>query len=570
MAERKYDSERDSIPLPPGMDPAWLAKEGVNVLLNGGVKNAEELFRKFRSSSPLLSAGASLVDFITAAMTFEDEKMEQATESLKRTQKMCDVDSLFEGILSKRPSDKWKTEDRMQRMIIWADCELFLAFLMFLKQSVVDFVKAGFHMRRSWKMYEKCHNEIRSSCNNSPINGGKEDRRGSLKGTPKKKSADRKPSPEPMSPEVKETLTAALSFGYGLIQVAISIVPAGLLKVCELLGFTADRYIGLDALELCSKSDDMKAPIARLSLLWYHTVVRPFCALDGNNLDAGLNEASIILDETEKHYPNSGIFLYFKALVHRLRGELTEALEVLEKAMETTTDQREVALLCYYDQGWCYMMQLQWEKAIPCFVKLRVDSKWSEAYYTYLLAVTEGSLGNTTVAYEHLRAVPKMIMRKTQLENFLVRKANLFKKVEPTTEEYIMLSLELLYLWNALAQCGEMSLRKMLIALEQSKSPSMQPLKILIMGVIHATLNDKSIAKQYFHVASAKPESKPMDPHVVPFALYELAMLHLQDPEEADKGKVLLLKVKEQYKDYDFENRLNFRIHAALNSLKSK
>ena len=48
MAERKYDSERDSIPLPPGMDPSWLAKEGVNVLLNGGVKNAEELFRKFR------------------------------------------------------------------------------------------------------------------------------------------------------------------------------------------------------------------------------------------------------------------------------------------------------------------------------------------------------------------------------------------------------------------------------------------------------------------------------------------------------------------------------------------
>lgn len=48
MAERQYDSSKDCIPLPPGMDPAWLAKEGVKVLLNGGVKNAEELFRKFR------------------------------------------------------------------------------------------------------------------------------------------------------------------------------------------------------------------------------------------------------------------------------------------------------------------------------------------------------------------------------------------------------------------------------------------------------------------------------------------------------------------------------------------
>ncbi len=48
MAERQYDSDRDSIPLPPGMDPSWLAKEGVRVLLNAGVKNAEELFKKFR------------------------------------------------------------------------------------------------------------------------------------------------------------------------------------------------------------------------------------------------------------------------------------------------------------------------------------------------------------------------------------------------------------------------------------------------------------------------------------------------------------------------------------------
>ena len=74
----------------------------------------------------------------TAAMTFEDEKMENAMRSLKRTQKMCDVDSLFEGVISKRPSEKWTTEERIQRMIIWADCELFMAFLMFLKQSKYD------------------------------------------------------------------------------------------------------------------------------------------------------------------------------------------------------------------------------------------------------------------------------------------------------------------------------------------------------------------------------------------------------------------------------------------------
>jgi len=565
MAERQYDSSTDSIPLPPGMDPGWLAKEGVNVLLNGGVKSAEELFRKFRSSSPLLSGGASLVDFITAAMTFEDEKMENAMRSLKRTQKMCDVDSLFEGVISKRPSEKWTTEERIQRMIIWADCELFMAFLMFLKQSVVDFVKAGFHMRRAWKMYEKCQQELKSSNNGSEFMNGTP-----KKGTPKKKGADRKPSPEPLSSESRDALMSALSFGYGLIQVAISIVPAGLLRVCELLGFTADRNDGLGSLEMCSKSDDMKSPIARLTLLWYHTVVRPFCALDGNNMDAGLEEASIILKETDLMYPNSAIFLYFKALVHRLRGELSDALNVLEKAMSSTSDQREIELLCHYDKGWCYMMQLEWEKSIPCFSKLRGDSKWSEAYYTYLLAVTEGSLGKSSSALEYMKSVPKLVMRKTQLENFLSRKANLFKKMEPRREEYTILSLELLYLWNAISQCEKEALRKMLIALEECRSTMMQPLKILIMGVVYAALDDKSTAVQYFTVASSKTDGKAMDPHVVPFAMYELAMIYLEKPEDTGKAKSLLLKVKDQYKDYDFENRLNFRVHAALNSLKAK
>ena len=41
--------------------------------------------------------------------------------------------------------------------------------------------------------------------------------------------------------------------------------------------------------------------------------------------------------------------------------------------------------------------------------------------------------------------------------------ANLFKKMEPRREEYTILSLELLYLWNAISQCEKEALRKMLI-----------------------------------------------------------------------------------------------------------
>lgn len=46
--DRQYDSQTDEIPLPPGMNAHWFAREGINVLLNGGVNHAEQLFQKFR------------------------------------------------------------------------------------------------------------------------------------------------------------------------------------------------------------------------------------------------------------------------------------------------------------------------------------------------------------------------------------------------------------------------------------------------------------------------------------------------------------------------------------------
>jgi len=43
---------------------------------------------------------------------------------------------------------------------------------------------------------------------------------------------------------------------------------------------------------------------------------------------------------------------------------------------------------------------------------------------SFSCTVTEGSLGRLDVAQQHLKSVPKLVVRKTQLENFLNRKVN--------------------------------------------------------------------------------------------------------------------------------------------------
>lgn len=65
----------------------------------------------------------------------------------------------------------------------------------------------------------------------------------------------------------------------------------------------------------------------RLALLWYHTVVRPFFALDGSDTKAGLHEAEEILQKKEAAYPNSSLFMFFKGRIQRL--EVLQALTLV-------------------------------------------------------------------------------------------------------------------------------------------------------------------------------------------------------------------------------------------------
>ena len=61
-------------------------------------------------------------------------------------------------------------------------------------------------------------------------------------------------------------LRAAVYFGYGIMNLCISLIPPKLLKVANLLGFKGDRQFGLQALKYVSNSQDVKAPLARLDI----------------------------------------------------------------------------------------------------------------------------------------------------------------------------------------------------------------------------------------------------------------------------------------------------------------
>lgn len=54
----------------------------------------------------------------------------------------------------------------------------------------------------------------------------------------------------------------AVSFGYGLLQLGISLLPPTLLRITNILGFQGNRQLGIANLMFARMGSDMRAPLA--------------------------------------------------------------------------------------------------------------------------------------------------------------------------------------------------------------------------------------------------------------------------------------------------------------------
>ncbi|XP_035504409.2 tetratricopeptide repeat protein 39C [Scophthalmus maximus] len=554
------------------VDDAEMALQGINMLLNNGFKESDELFKRYRTQSPLMSFGASFVSFLNAMMTFEEEKMQTACDDLRTTEKLCESDSagVIETIRNKikKSMDSQRSGvvvvDRLQRQIIVADCQVYLAVLSFVKQELSAYIKGGWILRKAWKMYNKCHSDIsqlQEAC--QPSSSVNQD---SLSADNANHNA---PCENGVTPEALDRLKGSVSFGYGLFHLCISMVPPHLLKIINLLGFPGDRLQGLSSLMYASESKDMKAPLATLALLWYHTVVLPFFALDGSDTHAGLLEAKGILQRKSVVYPNSSLFMFFKGRVHRLECHINSALACFHDALELASDQREIQHVCLYEIGWCSMIEMNFEDAFRSFERLKNESRWSQCYYAYLTGVCQGAAGDLDGASGVFKDVQKLFKRKNnQIEQFAVKRAERLRKISPTRELCILGVVEVLYLWKALPNCSSTKLQIMNQVLQSLDEASCRGLKHLLLGAIHKCHGNMRDALQSLQLAAKDVYGRQINSYVQPYAVYELGCILLAQPETVGRGRSLLLQAKEDFTGYDFENRLHVRIHSALASLK--
>ncbi|EDV20347.1 uncharacterized protein TRIADDRAFT_61071 [Trichoplax adhaerens] len=122
--------------------------------------------------------------------------------------------------------------------------------------------------------------------------------------------------------------------------------------------------------------------------------------------------------------------------------------------------------------------------------------------------------------------------------------ANQYKDVILQPHNYVLLILEVIYLWGAIRICGDHQLRQFLIETERSQESYISSLQVFMLGILHLQLRDIQLAEQYLKEAVRISKKSRQDNYIAPYATYELGLLLTEHAQGVSQGKSLLNQAK--------------------------
>ncbi|XP_011347579.1 tetratricopeptide repeat protein 39C isoform X4 [Ooceraea biroi] len=564
-----------------GATKDWnIARTGISLLLNNKTEEAEALFTGHPHSFHI-KAGRCFVLFMNALMTFEDDKLQQAMLLLKDMERECAGDI---GWLKSVKSKVFRAEEtdkdyvnKLERQIVLADSQVCSAILTLLQQELTGYMRGGWMLRKAWRVYQHAYTQIsqlyRRTFGTNPTGISP------CCGTPMSNGSSMQ---SPQSPGSSEWSIPSCN-GYANNVTPIS-SPSGLRSSLSmffsLTGITSEQQTPSkkaikaactsqlrgahrgDAPDVSCEFRLRYIPVVREPLTTIVAETDPFLGLRGRQ--AGWSHRADVR-ATQRGYARTA-----------RHSNVDAALEAYGKAVEAST-QREIKLLCLHEVAWCHLIRLSYEEAYRSLLQLQHQSRWSKSFYAYLAMVCCGANGKFDIlltTYNKILHWFNEMNRETQLGAFILRRVP--KLIDKDTGRpytvlyYRLLVYELLYLWNAMPSCSAETLHGILLECTGNRSEEpMVGLVDLVEGAAYFYLGDVEAAiKSYRSCLKRRyPSKDEYDQHVSAFALYELGS-SLCNNNNLNEGKGFLLKAQNQYRDYDFESRLNVRIHSALRNVQ--
>ncbi|KAJ3151624.1 hypothetical protein HDU86_006043 [Geranomyces michiganensis] len=411
------------------------AQKALDMFLDSKMVESEQFLRLKYGQTLYHTLGFAIVSWLKACMTFEPSDVDTATETLRAAMDIAtlyrkDTSSLVGSLASmvlRTNKDPLKNMTPLQRHAELASAEacLLKAILSLVTDTnMVAFVREGLAIRTAYNTYKSCYRFLQRTF----------DEEGGAEGLVKN--------------NVDEHFVSGILLGVGSFNVILSMLPAKVLRLFELIGFSGDRDFGLSRLEIggtypprdrsathpaskrspkgSRKNDDSASGAGGRHVLHREDSLAasaqgaiakvPFAmplSADGtprNGLRKALCDTTllayhIILSSTVQlpdcdipfakeilkpaiaRYPNSFIFLALRARLHQTEGDPDGALEQYARVMGIQNEWRQLVHVCVWDSGTCHAALGNWAGARDCYDVLFKESKWSKAIYRYLQAV---------------------------------------------------------------------------------------------------------------------------------------------------------------------------------------
>ncbi|XP_060914063.1 tetratricopeptide repeat protein 39B-like [Labrus mixtus] len=534
----------------------------LELFLDNRFSDALALLKPWKAQSMYHAMGYSSILVMQAGMTFEPKDMDAAMTSLREALQTCQSFRKKTGIVETLTSLWYRqtadnlTEEEMHAELCYAEVLLQKAALTFLDESIIGFIKGGMRIRNSYQIFKECQTMASVT-----------------------KDMDERKS-------THVHFRGGISMGIGSFNLMLSLLPSRVLRVMEFLGFSGDREVGLSELRQGAGSNSLRSILSALTLLMYHLYITVILGTgDGN-----LTEAEALLVPYTQKFPNGALILFYTARIALLKGNFTFAQEKFLACIAAQEEWRQIHHLCYWELMWAYSFEQNWKEAYKYAELLCKESKWSQAVYVFQKASILSMLPEEEVkklgenVEDLFRQVDSLRLRiagkSIPTEKFAAKKAQRYSSSCPV--KLVVPALEMMYVWNGFTVVGKRpelteSILKTLEKAEEELRDDPNPSEYhlddqcvvqLLKGLCLRQLGRLVQAELCFnHVISRENDIKH-DNYLVPFTMYELGLLHKQKGD-IPTAITVIENAMTNYKDYNMESRLHFRIHAALNTMGS-
>ncbi|XP_015122765.1 tetratricopeptide repeat protein 39B [Diachasma alloeum] len=537
------------------------AKKSINCFFNNDFESAKRILEPWAETSMYHSLGTAVFACLEAFLTFEQQSIAKASETLKQCMNVCAKQrrhvTLTQNIgkMVKRTNYDIYTDEEVHAELCYAESLLLKAMLTFVEdETLVSFVKAGLKIRTCFLIYKECLMILKS----------------------------RKWTNETH----RLHFESGVRMGIGTFNLMISLLPGRVIKLLEFIGFSGDKEYGLRELKLgYNEKRGIRQVLCAITLLSYNLIATFILS----HTDGDLDFCKKALAEQLDLYPNGVWFLFFKGRLEFIQGNMDESIEWYKKSWRSQELWPQFHHLCFWELMWAHCVKQEWDDALFYAIFLPEQSNWSRTMYLYqqaaimIMRKPDSKSSDRDCINNLMMQVPtykqRIAGKSLPMEKFVCKKS---ERYFSQCKNLVLPIFELMFVWNIFRVVGKRKdlIMSMYKAIEDEEkclksSPKTEydadnnALLLLIKGACLRQMNHPLQAEDCLKQIIKMEKQIKEDAYLVPYAVVELAVL-ARDRGDIATAIALLEDAKRNYTGYSLESRLHFRIHADLLELNSK